>query len=466
VGWQATSDEVVKSTGAKYTGPQITLNGVATDSREKMTGQLFVALKGDNFDAHNFIKGAVENDCAAILVHEDRPEYKDLKIGVFLVEDTLRGLQDIAHAWRKKNPFLVIGVSGSNGKTSTKEFAYQILKDFKKTTASQGSFNNHWGVPITILSAPAETKILLLEMGMNHRGELTRLAEIAEPDITVITMVGKSHVGELGSQEEVAKAKEELYLAAPRSIAIFNIDNEYTRAMFTRSKQINTHKKLMTFSSHVPGSDVELRAEKMNVEGLTIVGQIAGAKGHCTVKVFGRQNINNLMTAASIGLAVGMTPQQIWKKLDGLSAAAWGRNQWLKLPSGQNVLFDGYNANPESMSAMLKNLYELDSEGRRVLILGEMRELGSESRVAHQELGELAGKIAAEIVWFIGEHHKDFEAGWKKVGGSPSAYFSAQFDPEIANKIKSSLKPSDIVAVKASRGQKLETVLEHWGLQP
>lgn len=463
--WEAISDEVKQATGAKYSGAALTLRGVATDSREKMAGKLFVALKGDKFDAHDFVGAAVANGAAAVMVSEHRSEYDKLNTAVFVVPDTLRGLQDLAHAWRVKNPFHVIAISGSNGKTSSKEFAYELVKDFKRTTASQGSFNNHWGVPLTILSAPADTELLILEMGMNHLGELARLVEIALPNVTVVTMVGRSHIGELGSQENVARAKEELYLGAPSSVAIFNLDNEFTRAMYERAVVNRTHTKLITFSSHVPRCNVEMRAEKMTVEGLNISGSIGDLKGRCMVNVFGRQNVTNLMVASSVALASGMSPEQIWKKLNRLSASAWGRNQWLKLDNGATVLFDAYNANPESMTAMLKNLYELDAPGRRILILGEMRELGKESPRAHTELGEIAGSLAAEVVWFIGEHHKDFAAGLKKAGLPVEGHFSAEFDEKIADKIKASLQSTDIVAVKASRGQKLEAVLEHWGMQ-
>lgn len=465
--WKLTAGELGKATGAQYSGPDIAMTGVSTDSRENLTGRLFVALKGEHFDAHQFVEGAVKNGAAAVLVHTDRPEFAALKskAAFFFVKDTLKGLQDLSHFWRRKHNFQVIGISGSNGKTSTKEFLFELLKDFKPTVASQGSFNNHWGVPLSILSAGSDCKILILEMGMNHLGELELLAKIAEPDIVGVTMVGRSHIGELGSQANVAKAKEELYKTALKAAAVFNVDNEWTQGMFDHAKKAGTHSRLITFSSHVHDTDVSLRADRISPAAMQIVGQIDGVQGQASVKVFGRHNVNNIMTAAALALAAGMTAEMIWKKLDGLQISAWGRNQWLQMPTGTLVLFDAYNANPESMTALLKNLYELETTGKKFLILGEMLELGAESAKAHREIGDLAGTIGADGIWFIGEHYKDVESGVRQSGFSNPAYFSLAFDPEISRKIKDGLRPQDMVAVKASRGTKLETVLEHWGLE-
>jgi UDP-N-acetylmuramoyl-tripeptide--D-alanyl-D-alanine ligase len=457
----------VKATNGNYAGAEMVMTGVSTDSREKLNGKLFIALKGERMDAHQFVAAAIGNGASAVMVHEDLPEFAALKskAAFFFVNDTLKGLQDLAKFWRVKHDFLTIGITGSNGKTSTKEFLYALIKDFKPTVASKGSFNNHWGVPLSILSAGPDCEILILEMGMNHLGELTTLVRIAQPDIVGVTMVGRSHIGELGSQENVAKAKQEIYFASPSAIGIYNVDNQWTRAMYADAK-ISARSRMITFSSHVPRSDVSIRAERLTSDAMQVTGEIGGVKGVASVKVFGRHNIVNLEAAAAFAWAAGMTPEAIWKKLNGLEASSWGRNQWIKMPTGTMVLFDGYNANPESMTALLKNLYELEAMGKKFLILGEMLELGSESPSAHREIGELVGKINVDGLWFIGEHHKDVETGLRSTGFANPAFFSDKFDPAISQQIKSELSPQDVVAIKASRGTKLETVLEHWGLQP
>jgi UDP-N-acetylmuramoyl-tripeptide--D-alanyl-D-alanine ligase len=160
-----------------------------------------------------------------------------------------------------------------------------------------------------------------------------------------------------------------------------------------------------------------------------------------------------------------MPPEEIWKKLPAVTSSAWGRNQWIKMPKGTKVLFDAYNANPASMAALLKNVYELESEGRKILILGEMLELGKESVPAHKELGELVGKMGADVCWFIGAHFQDVEQGLKSSGFFGTTYCTPGFDKKISTEIKESLAPADLVAVKASRGTKLETVLEDWGIE-
>jgi UDP-N-acetylmuramoyl-tripeptide--D-alanyl-D-alanine ligase len=464
--WAMTTDEIAEATGAVVRGPLRTVQGVGTDSRSDLAKKLFVALKGDRFDAHDFLNKAIDQGATAVLVHEDRPEFQDLskRATILLVPDTLVALQQLATFWRRKNAYLVVAITGSNGKTSSKEFAYQLVRNFRPTFASAGSLNNHWGVPISILSAQPSDQVLLLEMGMNHLGEIDLLAKIAEPNIAVVTMVGTSHIGEVGSQESIAKAKEELYLAAPNALAIFNLDNNWTNRMYERTIT-DGRTRVLTFGSHNSRCNVALRAERMTVKGLEVVGHIGSVVGQCKVKVFGRQNIVNLMVAASIGLALGMAPELIWQNLSGISSSAWGRNQWLELRNGASVLFDAYNANPDSMTAMLKNIYEIEVNGRLILILGEMLELGSVSESAHFELGELVGKVNPSVVWFIGEHHADFARGLNQTNYRGFEYLSPTFDQKISQTIKDTLSGQDVIAVKASRGIKLETVLEHWGLK-
>jgi UDP-N-acetylmuramoyl-tripeptide--D-alanyl-D-alanine ligase len=368
--WILSAEEVVKATGARVSRPVeegFCFDGVGTDTRKSLHGKLFIALKGDNFDAHEFLSEAQKAGAKAALVHR-RPEGLDPSFPLFEVDDSLIALQALATYWRLKHKFLVLGVTGSNGKTTTKEFAKAVIGSKKRTYASQGSFNNHWGVPISLLSADPDCEVVVQEMGMNHKGEIAALCAIARPDVVLCTMVGTSHIGELGSQRGVAEAKEEIYIHSPQASYIFNCDNEFTRAMYDKYK--NHKVGVRTFSSFNEDADVHLRADRFDLNGLHLVGHIGGEKGEAQVKSFGRQNVVNLMAASSLALAAGLKPKDIWAALP-LCAGAWGRNQWLEHDSGARVLFDAYNANPESMSALLKNLYELmDVPGRRILILG------------------------------------------------------------------------------------------------
>ncbi|NJL25525.1 MAG: UDP-N-acetylmuramoyl-tripeptide--D-alanyl-D-alanine ligase [Calothrix sp. SM1_5_4] len=462
VRWTITIEDLAKVTGGQILSQACReFSRVGTDTRQDLAGRLFIALKGDNFDAHDFLAKAVEGQAAALLVHQWRDEWKPLldKVSVVRVSDTLAGLQALARFWRKKRAFKIFAITGSNGKTSTKEFAYSLFKDHFPVFAAKGSYNNHWGVPLTILEAGPEHTHLLLEMGMNRSGELWRLCQIAEPDVVVVTTVGRAHIGELGSQEAVAQAKEEVYLAAAGALHVFNGDNEWTMRMLARSQS-----KKIVFSAFKPGVDVYLRAQRVTWEGLDIVGTIAGVNGGVFVKVFGRQNTVNLMAAAGLAVAAGIPGEKIWEGLARIQDTAWGRNQILELENGARVLFDGYNANPDSMIALLKNLYEMEAAGRKFLIAGDMRELGAFAEKAHEEVGERAGSVGFEAVWLVGQHARSFARGLEK-HSRPKLFITADADSKTSRAFYELLRKDDLVAVKASRGVALERAFQDWPLK-
>ncbi len=467
--------QVIEATGGKLisqaASQDLSFGAVSTDTRRPLKGQLFVALKGNQFDAHDFLTQALDQGATGIMVHLDQIALRQ-KVGeenwqkyssrcAFIqVADTLRALQDLAYYWRKGSQFKVVAISGSNGKTTTKEYLGQLLEGDLRVHVSPASFNNHWGVPISLLQAKSNCEWVVQEMGMNHQGELTRLCEIAEPDVAVVTMVGQAHIGELGGQEQVAAAKEELYLASPQALHIFNLDNEWTSAMHARAKEKGS-KALMTFSGFNASADVCLRAEQMSLAELEVSGHIAGVEGKARVPVCGRQNVVNLMAASAAALAVGMAPERIWAKLPQCQGS-WGRSQLVRLAKGTQVLFDAYNANPESMKALLNNLYEMPVKGRRVAVLGEMFELGEAASRLHFELGQAAGLYGLDELWFMGPHWRDFEAGLRSSGFSKNAVLSEAYEQSLALKLGSVLNPEDVAIIKGSRAMKMERVLEDW----
>jgi UDP-N-acetylmuramoyl-tripeptide--D-alanyl-D-alanine ligase len=296
------------------------IDGVGTDTRVDLTGRLFIALKGDSFDAHDFIDKAIDAGAVALIVDRDlskSPIWEKVQqhdVAVIQVHDTLRALQDLAQFWRSQLSAKVLAISGSNGKTTTKEFAKAICSTTKNTVASPASFNNHWGVPLSILSAPIETEVLILEMGMNHSGELTRLTEIASPDVALVTNVGRAHIGHFESIQQVAAAKAELYQdGRDGMIRIFNLDNEYTLRMYNSFKG---RSEMMTFSSFNSEADVQLRAESLNLKGLIVSGRVNSVEGKKSVPVFGRHNVANLMAASALALTAGLSAQQVWAGLE------------------------------------------------------------------------------------------------------------------------------------------------------
>jgi UDP-N-acetylmuramoyl-tripeptide--D-alanyl-D-alanine ligase len=238
------------------------------------------------------------------------------------------------------------------------------------------------------------------------------------------------------------------------------MDNEWTMRMQARS-----HAKQIRFSAFRADVDVHMRAQRLSWDGLDIVGQVGGTKGQTWVHVFGRQNTINLMCAASLALAVGMPADQIWKTLGTIHSSAWGRNQLVPLSNGARVLFDAYNSNPDSMMALLKNLYEMDSEGRKFLVVGDMKELGTFTEAAHEEVGERAGGVGFEGIWYVGENAKSFARGLEKSSKPKIFITSAAPDSQHAAEFAQSFALGDLIAVKGSRGMELEKAVESWPLQ-
>lgn len=432
---------------------------IGTDTRQNLTGQLFIALKGESFDAHQFLVKAVEQGAAGVLIHELPEDQKWIlnKCTIIRVPDTLRALQDISSWVRYQFRGQVLALTGSNGKTSTKEFTAQILSEFKKVYWSQGSFNNHWGVPFSLLGLEKEHEVAIIEMGMNHAREIERLVEIADPDVVVCTMVGRAHIEFFGTQEKIAEAKQEIYkYSRPTSMAIFNLDNTFTRKMMVEEKERHPSRQVITFSE-VEAADIQLRLKEITFDGLKLEGQISGVPGEVFVPVFGKQNITNLLAAASLSMAAGLTPQQIWQGLKNCRSH-WGRNQKVNLASGALALFDAYNANPDSMEALLENVKDIQAP-RKIGVFAQMRELGNLSQHFHEVIGEKAGQTGFAKIFFYGDDFESFKKGISKSGFQGEVYTQKEFTDELAKKLSSDLKPKDFVVFKASRGPKLERML-------
>lgn len=450
---------IVKVTGAQ------TLNlkekkfaGIGTDTRLDMKGQLFIPLKGEAFDAHQFLEKAVQRGATGILIHEENEQVKKLKdqVTVLKVPDTLKALQQLGTWARRESRAKVLSITGSNGKTTTKEFSAALIGTAMDVHYNKGSFNNHWGVPFTLLQLPTTKDVAIVEMGMNHAGELTELVHIAEPDVVVCTMVGRAHMEFFGTIEKVAEAKEEIYEAAgPKTLKIYNLDNEQTHNMYVRACEKYDRSRLLTFSAEDPRADVHLMISSMSMSELFIKGSIAGKEGTARVQVFGSQNLTNLMAAASLALAAGMSPEQIWKGLPECKTN-WGRNQLVHLKSGAQMIFDAYNANPDSMKALIDNMKLLTVSGRKVGVFGQMRELGPASASLHEELGTWVGQAGFDKVYFIGDDHVAFSRGLEKAGYKNSSLVEKDFKESSGQDLAHFLKAGDIAVVKASRGTKLE----------
>ncbi|MEN0059775.1 MAG: UDP-N-acetylmuramoyl-tripeptide--D-alanyl-D-alanine ligase [Bdellovibrio sp.] len=450
---------IVKLTGAQTLSlKDKSFSGIGTDTRLDLRGQLFIALKGEAFDAHSFVEKAVAQGATGLLIHEESEtlqRFKD-RITILKVPDTLKALQQLGTGARRESRATVVGITGSNGKTTTKEFSAALIGSVKSVHYNKGSFNNHWGVPFTLLQLPADRDVALIEMGMNHAGELTELVRIAEPDVVVCTMVGRAHMEFFGTIEKVAEATVEIYEgASPQAMRIYNLDNPSTHNMYVKACEKYPREKILTFSAEDPHADVHLVISAMTMSEIVVKGSVAGVAGTARVPVFGAQNLVNLMAAATLALAVGLKPEQIWAGLPRCQTN-WGRNQLVHLRSGAQMIFDAYNANPDSMKALIDNMKLLNVQGRKVGVFGQMRELGSGSALSHEELGFWVGEAGFDRVYFIGDDHGSFEAGLRKTPYANPAFIQKDFTESMGQNLAQFLKEGDIAVVKASRGTKLE----------
>ena len=459
-----TLDWVQQYTGAQALSTrQRNFTAIETDTRKPMKDALFIALKGESFDGHDFVKAAVEAGAGAVLVHNVTPEIQALapKVTILKVNDTLHALQQMGQGARRESTAVILALTGSNGKTTTKEFTATILAPTLNVHYSKGSFNNHWGVPFSLLQLRPEHQAAVIEMGMNHPGEIEQLVRIAEPDAVMCTTVGRAHIEFFGSEEKIAKAKEEIYEFAPAmSRMVFNLDNPWTAAMAAKYRLQKGRHAFLTFSEDAgKAADVSLRIVSSSLSALDIEGTIAGEKGRARVPVFGAHNLTNLMAAAGLALAAGLKPAAIWQGLTQCKTI-WGRNQFIALESGAEMIFDAYNANPDSMAALLANVQMISPDRRRIGVFGQMKELGAHSAKMHEDLGEQVGRAGFAEVFFVGEDRPSFEKGLLRAGYKGPVHAADKFAPGLSEKLGADLRQNDVIVVKGSRGSKLEQFIE------
>ena len=461
-----TLDDLTKATNGKILAQhQTSFKGIGTDTRKDLSQQIFFALRGDQFDAHKFLPQAIQQKAAALIIDQDVDPGNLPNTTIVKVKDTLQALQDFSHYWRQKQKAKIVAMTGSNGKTTTKLFLATLLEEQFKITWTGGSLNNHWGVPMTLLETTPQTQWTVVEMGMNHLGEIESLCKIAEPDVVAVTMVGRAHIEHLGSQEKIAQAKDEIYLSAkPNATRVYNIDNEWTSKMAAQHAQRFPQARKLTFSTQNPKADVYAHATETHKESLKIEGHLQNKSFATEVKIFGEQNVLNLACAMALALGCDEQPEKILHALPKCTTG-WGRNQWITLPQGARALFDAYNANPDSMKALLDNVTQTMGSAKKFAVLGDMKELGPHADQFHFELGQKAAQTGFEAIWFVGEWGDSFERGLKAANFHKKLMKSNTCEEKLALSLASMLNPSDIVVIKASRGVGLEKVLQSWGVK-
>ncbi len=417
-------------------------------------GACFFALKGQR-DGHHYLKDAFEQK-ASVLVVEDISLLDNLKDQVTIIQvvDTSKAFLDFAKFWKAKQKFQTVAITGSVGKTSAKHFCSILLKD--QVRVSPKSYNNKLGVSLSFLQMDTYPKTLIQEVGTNHPGEINELCQIVEPKISVCTEVAWSHVEGLGDIQKIAQEKEAVYSYA--DIGLFNMDNEWTKKMYKNFQGSKT----ITFSKVDPKCDIYLKIQKVSPGFIDITGHILGESGQARIHVAGGHYLASIMTAIAVSVSLDKSSKEIWEALPLLTVSERG-SQWIEMSNKIKIFLDSYNANPCSMGAFLEYISIFDKEC--VLLIGDMLELGYKSSFFHQELGQKVGSLSFKNIFFIGGFRTDFEAGLKKSSFKGRYYLFKEYSQDCCKKIMSVLNENNFLAVKASRGLKLERVVDDLKLE-
>ncbi len=445
---EATGGRLAGSAGAERFG------GVSTDSRRIRRGELFFALVGERHDGHDFIAEALARGAAGAVV-ERPPAGVPEGATLVVVPSTLRALGDLARAWRRSFPALKVGaITGSNGKTTTKEMAASIVSLRYDTLKTAGNYNNEIGLPLTLLNLTPAHERAVVELGMNARGEIRRLARMARPDVGAVTNVGLAHVGMLGGGiEAVAEAKGELVEElGPDGVFVANLDDPWVRRLATRAA-------CRTITTSLERNDADVTATDIVPDGARAVRftlHIEGQALPLRLRGIGVHNVRNALTAAAVAVGLGCGADHVQAGLERFRPEQM-RLEVMETPGGLTIINDAYNANPDSVRSAIEELARLRDRGRAVAVLGDMLELGDGAAEEHAAVGRFAAEKGIDLVVGVGElaaHAAEaaHECGAVGVVAADHAEAAAIVEAEAA--------AGDVVLVKGSRGMRMEKVVE------
>ncbi|MGR3293711.1 MAG: UDP-N-acetylmuramoyl-tripeptide--D-alanyl-D-alanine ligase [Candidatus Scalindua sp.] len=435
-------------------GSESRISGVSTDSRSIKEGELFFALEGENYDGHKFVDQAISNGAAGAVISSSKKAVYSLLCGFekcILIEvvDTLKALGDLAKFYRKSLRTNFIAVTGSNGKTTTKDMIYHVLRNFNNVTRSRKSFNNFIGVPLTIFDTGFTQDFCVVEMGTNAPGEIRRLSEIIFSDFTILTNISCTHLEGLGSIEGVANAKAEFTEnMAENGILITNADDDWCNRIANRFDG-----KVISFGFN-KSADIRASNVKRNDSGFVFT---VNNSFPVKLPVLGKHNIYNAMAAIAICNAVGISMKDICDKFIDFKLPPMRMEK--QVCGDIVVINDGYNSNPSSMSAALEEFSQLTTPGRKILVCGDMLEMGDYTESLHREIGAKVAKADIDVLWTVGSFSR-FVAEEAIANGMPEErVLSCKTSEEVSSFVASQLKKDDTVLIKGSRGMKLENVV-------
>lgn len=459
----------------------VQVTGITWDSRSVVPGDVYVALPGERVDGHDYAAAAVDAGAVAVLAEHE----VDAIAPVIIVENSQNALADIASYWRGCLTGLVVGLTGSTGKTTTKNLVRDVLAAGHSVVATKANQNNEIGVPRTLLEADRETDTVVVEMGMRGMGQIAELCEIARPDWGLITNVGTSHIELLGSQENIAHAKAELFEALPdgKGIAFVNAADGFSAEVCKQATLEQRGVQIVCFdgsgsSEHagasfvesyqaplVWASDITLDDDgrpsfMLNAVGFDQLGfEEANGSCPCTLGLLGFHNVSNACSAAAVGLASGMSIQACSAALEA-STPEKGRQVVHHTVDSVTVVDDAYNANPDSMRASLMTFAAMQVPGQRIAVLGDMLELGEYALSSHENMGAIAAASNLDMLVCVGDLARSIATAAHAHGMPEDSIVSCATADEALNAIKPLLKPGDAVLVKASHSIGLERVVE------
>lgn len=464
---QITAAECVGPAGARAAAgsAETKLAGIATDSRRLRPGELFWAIKGEHFDGHDFAGQALSRGGAGAMLEvgywdrigaKGREELSRYGKPVFVVDDTLYALGELARWWRRQHPVKVAAITGSAGKTTTKEMTAAVLGRAAATLRNPGNFNNLIGLPLSLLELTPVHFYAVVELGMNRPGEIARLTAIAAPDAGAITNIGLAHTEGVGDVEGVVAAKWELVECMPESSpVVLNGDDE---RLLARAADMERPRILFGTRRHC-----QIRAcriEERGAAGCTFELHYEDEAWRIRLRVPGRHNVMNALAAAALGLTLGVTEEQVVHGLESFEGLA-GRFRVIPLPGGMTLVDDTYNANPSSLGAAAAALPGLlPDRGRLIVALGEMLELGRAASGAHHEAGTTLAALSPAALLVVGEHAGEVIQGAVDAGYPSERAIRASDRDDLLMRLTGLMRPGDVVFLKGSRRMGLEKVAE------
>ena len=438
--------EAARALGGRTTGADIEFRGVSTDTRSLKAGDLFVALRGERFDGHGFIAEAAAGGAVAAMV--DTRAAIATSMPLVIVEDTRRALGQLAAHWRRRFKGRVTALTGSSGKTTVKEMLASILRAASseaEVLATRGNLNNDIGVPLTLFELSGAQRYAVVEMGMNHEGEIRYLTGLAAPDVALVTNAGRAHIEFLGSEEAIARAKGEIFEGlGPGGTAVINADDKFAPMWRERA---GLHRRVEFGIDHDADVTASYRMRPLESE---IVVNLPQGTAHALLRAPGLHNVRNALAAAAAAASLDISASAVGAGLERFCGIK-GRLQVKRAASGAQVIDDTYNANPESMRAAVDVLAK--SAGRKVLVIGDMGELGADAPRLHAEIGAYAKSAGIDELYALGGNAARAAAAF-----GAGAVHCAQIEKLIAN-LRASITADATVLVKGSRFMQMERVV-------